>query len=438
MNDPLQITPDVESLFKKMEEICHDLAWNRFDRAEELFELTRSQKYPEQIAKLAESFGMMLVKLEAREYSMEQIMARLRETAKELELSRRQLLKENTGLKKGLMKRFSSRRIIGKNPEIRKILDQVNRIADTSVNVLISGETGTGKELIAKALHYNSFRKTAPCITVNCSAIPETLFESELFGIEKGVATGVNKRIGLVEKADGGTLFLDEIPDMPLSCQAKILRLLEEREVTRVGGSEPIQVDIRVVAATNKDLRTEAEAGRFRKDLFFRLNVVALDLPPLRRRKEDIPLLLKRFLQVHCQNMNTPLMEISRDAMQAFVNYDWPGNIREMENEIERLVALSYSPLIRLTDISAEIRQTVEHHEPDSIPSITEAEEHADPFTPARHLPPSPKPDIPDKIQLERTIIQRALQTTGNNKTQAAKLLGMSREGLRKKIKRLF
>ncbi|MFP4326231.1 MAG: sigma 54-interacting transcriptional regulator, partial [Desulfonatronovibrio sp.] len=280
--------------------------------------------------------------------------------------------------------------------------------------------------------------KTAPCITVNCSAIPETLFESELFGIEKGVATGVNKRIGLVEKADGGTLFLDEIPDMPLSCQAKILRLLEEREVTRVGGSEPIQVDIRVVAATNKDLRTEAEAGRFRKDLFFRLNVVALDLPPLRRRKEDIPLLLKRFLQVHCQNMNTPLMEISRDAMQAFVNYDWPGNIREMENEIERLVALSYSPLIRLTDISAEIRQTVEHHEPDSIPSITEAEEHADPFTPARHLPPSPKPDIPDKIQLERTIIQRALQTTGNNKTQAAKLLGMSREGLRKKIKRLF
>ncbi|MFP4108738.1 MAG: sigma-54 interaction domain-containing protein, partial [Desulfonatronovibrio sp.] len=378
MNDPLQITPDVESLFKKMEEICHDLAWNRFDRAEELFELTRSQKYPEQIAKLAESFGMMLVKLEAREYSMEQIMARLRETAKELELSRRQLLKENTGLKKGLMKRFSSRRIIGKNPEIRNILDQVNRIADTSVNVLISGETGTGKELIAKALHYNSFRKTAPCITVNCSAIPETLFESELFGIEKGVATGVNKRIGLVEKADGGTLFLDEIPDMPLSCQAKILRLLEEREVTRVGGSEPIQVDIRVVAATNKDLRTEAEAGRFRKDLFFRLNVVALDLPPLRRRKEDIPLLLKRFLQVHCQNMNTPLMEISRDAMQAFVNYDWPGNIREMENEIERLVALSYSPLIRLTDISAEIRQAFEHQEPGRISSATEADAHAD------------------------------------------------------------
>lgn len=438
MNNPLHITPDVESLFNKMEEICHDLAWNRFDRSGELFELTRSQRYPEQISKFAESFGMMLVKLEAREYSMEQIMARLRETAKKLEISRRQLLKENTGLKKGLMKRFSSRRIIGKSPEIRKILAQVNRIADTSVNVLISGETGTGKELIAKALHFNSFRKTSPCITVNCSAIPETLFESELFGIEKGVATGVNKRIGLVEKADGGTLFLDEILDMPMSCQAKILRLLEEREVTRVGGSKPIQVDIRVVAATNKDLRSEAEAGRFRKDLFFRLNVVALTLPPLRRRKEDIPLLLKRFLQVHCQNINTPLMEISRDAMQTFKNYDWPGNIREMENEIERLVALSYSPLIRIDDISREILEAVEHEDPGSIPSITEADEHAGPFTPAEDLPRCPKPGIPDKIQLERTIIERALQTTGNNKTQAAKLLGISREGLRKKIKRLF
>lgn len=438
MNNSFEITPDIEFLFNKMEKICHDLAWNRFDRAEELFELTRSKAYPDQITRLAESFGMMLVKLEAREYSVEQIMARLKETAKELEFSRRQLAKENADLKKGLMKRFSSKRIVGKSPEIRKILDQVKRIADASVNVLVTGETGTGKELIAKALHYNSFRKTGPYIAVNCSAIPETLFESELFGIEKGIATGVNKRVGLVEMADGGTLFLDEIPDMPMSCQAKILRLLEEREVTRVGGSKPIPVDIRVVAATNKNLQLETEAGRFRSDLFFRLNVVSLFLPPLRKRKEDIPLLLKRFMQVHCQNMNTPVMEISKEAMQAFMEHNWPGNIRELENEVERLVALSYSSLVRLTDISPGIQGIALNA--DLTPSISPPSEQDQPGDTAyaEHQPPSHKPEVPGIVDSEKKLVEKALQATGNNKTQAAKLLGISREGLRKKIKRLF
>ena len=435
MKKTITVTPEIEQLFTKMEDICHDLAWNRFDRSPELFELTRTNKYPEHIAKLAESFGIMLVKVEAREYKAEQIMAELKRTARELEISRRQLIRENAGLKEGLRERFSSKRIIGNSPQMRKILDQVERIADTSVNVLITGETGTGKELIAKALHYNSFRNTGPFVAINCSAVPEALFESELFGIEKGIATGVNKRKGLVELADGGTLFLDEIGDMPMPCQAKILRIIEAKEVTRVGGSKPVAVNIRVVAASNKNLKYEVEVEKFRSDLFFRLNVVPLCLPSLRERKQDIPLLLKRFLQVHCQNMNCPLMSISNEAMQAFMSYDWPGNVRELENEVERLVALSYSKMIKLRDLS---------------PSIRVAAEHESDLNQLRNMPEPPAPKttaaVADKsskksnsnIQSDKEQIENTLKATGGNKTKTARILGMSREGLRKKIIRLF
>ncbi len=434
MKNAIKITSEIEQLFAKMEEICHDLAWNRFDRSPELFELTRTSKYPAQIAKLAESFGIMLVKVEAREYKTEQIMAELKRTARELEISRRQLIRENAGLKKGLRERFSSKRIIGKSPQMRKILDQVERIADTSVNVLITGETGTGKELIAKALHYNSIRNTGPFIAINCSAVPEALFESELFGIEKGVATGVNKRKGLVELAHRGTLFLDEIGDMPMPCQAKILRIIEEREVTRVGGSKPVEVDIRVVAASNKNLRYEAEVEKFRRDLFFRLNVVPLCLPPLRERKQDIPLLLKRFVQVHCQNMNYPLMTISSEAMQALISYDWPGNVRELENEVERLVALSCSQQIKLIDLSPPVREAAEHE-----PEMNELQEMAGPPESSTvAVADEPVKQRSSKKQSDKEQIEQTLKATGGNKTQAARILGISREGLRKKIIRLF
>ncbi|MFN2343524.1 MAG: sigma-54 interaction domain-containing protein [Desulfonatronovibrio sp.] len=431
------LTPEVNQLLKKMELVCHELAWNRFGQADELFELTKQKIYPESISRLAESFGMMLVKVEAREYCMEEMLKELQETSKELEISRKQLLRENAGLKKGLRDRFSAKRIIGQNPEMRKILDQVERVADTSVNVLITGETGTGKELIAKALHYNSLRGPGPFIAINCSAVPESLFESELFGIEKGVATGVAMRKGLLEQAQGGTLFLDEIGDMPLSCQAKILRALEEREITRVGGKKSIPVDIRVVAATNKDLKAESKAGSFRSDLLFRLDVISLYLPPLNKRPEDIPLLVKKFMESHCQSMNRASMKISSEAMNVLLRYSWPGNVRELENEVERLVALSYSTTIRLKDLSENIQASSKTGRK-SASIYGNAKHKGIEVGQAKVSPAKTETQVQSLAESERRLVDEALEVSQGNKTQAARLLGISREGLRKKIKRLF
>ncbi|WP_045212149.1 sigma-54 interaction domain-containing protein [Desulfonatronovibrio magnus] len=423
------LTPEVDQLLKKMDRICHDLAWNRFEPADELFEMTRQKIYPESIAKLAESFGMMLVKVEAREYRMEEML-------KELQQAKKQLLKENAGLKMGLRDRFSSKSIIAQNPEMRKVLDQVERVADTSANVLITGETGTGKELIAKALHYNSFRGPGPFVAVNCSAVPENLFESELFGIEKGVATGVAMRKGLLEQAQGGTVFLDEIGEMPFSCQAKILRAIEEREIVRVGGKKSIPVEIRIVAATNRELKTESASGTFRSDLFFRLNVISLNLPPLRERMEDIPLLVKKFIDMHCKNMSRTPMKISAEAMNVLLNYSWPGNVRELENEVERLVALSYSTTIRLEDLSEGIRcSDPSGLEPFSRDDYSFENKTAEQTNTAASEPAAL---VQSLVESEKHLVEKALKFSRGNKTQAARLLGISREGLRKKMKRLF
>lgn len=427
------LTPQAGQLLKKMEQVCHDLAWNKYDRVGELFELTKQKDYPEQISRLAESFGMMLVKVEAREYHMEEVLVELRRANKELEESRKKLRNENAGLKKGLMDRYSSKRIVAQSPVMRDILNRIERIADTPVNVLITGETGTGKELVAKALHYNSFRKSSPFVAMNCSAVPETLFESELFGIEKGVATGVSKRKGLMEQADGGTLLLDEVADMSMASQAKILRVLEERELVRVGGAKSICVDIRVLAAANQDLKSLVESGDFRKDLYYRLNVVSIHIPPLRERPEDIPLLLKKFLAVHCRSMGRPVMKVRPEAMDALMSYSWPGNVRELENEVERLVALSYSSEIKPEDLSpwisghesgAEVEQSV--FDPNQPMDIDKAEADLG------------LNGFSSLSEHEKKLIQRALEATDGNKTQAAKMLGISREGLRKKMKRLF
>lgn len=434
MKENYLLIPEVGQLLSKMEQVCHDLAWNKYDRVGELFELTKQNEYPEQIARLAESFGLMLVKVEAREYHMEEVLVQLKKANRELEESRKKLCNENVELKKGLMDRYSSQRIVAQSPAMREILSRVERVADTPVNVLITGETGTGKELIAKALHYNSFRKTAPFVAMNCSAIPETLFESELFGIEKGVATGVTKRKGLMEQADGGSLLLDEVADMSIASQAKILRVLEERELVRVGGSKSISVDIRILAAANLDLQALVEAGDFRKDLFYRLNVVTVNIPPLRERSEDIPLLIKRFLAIHCRSMGRPLMKVSPKAMDALMGYSWPGNVRELENEVERLVALAYSAEIRVEDLSPKIYghegpadKYIEggsaQNEPDVVRGV-EAGLGLEGFS--------------SLAEIEKMFIKRALDDSNNNKTQAAKVLGISREGLRKKINRLF
>lgn len=437
MKQKVILTPEAERLMKTLEQICHDLAFARFDRAGELFELTREQAYPKSIANLAESFGMMLIRLEAREYQMDRIMQDLKRTSEALEISRRQLLQENKVLKRGLAERFSTSRIVGQSNAIRQILDQVKRIADTTVNVLITGETGTGKELIAKALHYNSLRRNGPFVVINCSAVPESLFESELFGIEKGVATGVAMRQGLMEQAHGGTLFLDEIGDMPLTVQPKILRILETRELTRVGGSKIIPVDLRVVAATHKDLQAEIDAGRFRRDLYFRINVVALPLPSLRERREDLPLLVKRFLEIHCRAMNRPPLTLSADIMAAFENYAWPGNIRELENEIERLVALTCTPLADSEDLSHALRAAVPSNQLlRMVPESAGGDFAVDGNHPAA-TPSGPESTSLDLGDVESRAIQKAIELTRGNKSRAARLLGISREGLRKKIQKL-
>jgi transcriptional regulator with PAS, ATPase and Fis domain len=320
------------------------------------------------------------------------------------------LARENINLSYNLRQKFSPSRILGASRQIRDILDKIEKIADIPINVLITGETGTGKELIAKAIHYNSSRFNKPFVTVNCTAVPDTIFESEIFGIEKGVATGVDKRIGRIEQAKGGTLFLDEIGDMPMSCQPKILRVIESQQLERLGGRESIALNVRVIAATNKDLKKEVQKGNFREDLFYRINVMHFNIPPLRERKEDIPLLANYFLNAYTRKFCRPQMQFSPDVMELFMQYYWPGNIRELENEIERTVALCTGDVITMCDISDTIKK---QHETDSLQTGMLSIEES-----------------------EKVLIRKALDEAGGNRTDAAKFLGISREGLRKKMKR--
>jgi len=239
--------------------------------------------------------------------------------------------------------------IVGSSPALRAVLDQVRMVAPTGSTVLIGGETGTGKELIARAIHQHSARRHRPFVNMNCAAIPAELLESELFGHEKGAFTGaVAQRIGRFEQAHGGTLFLDEIGEMPLHLQTKLLRVLQEQEFERVGGNRTIQVDVRIVAATNQDLKKMVLENRFRADLYYRLAVFLLNVPPLRERREDIPLLASYFVQKHASRMGRKIEKIPMDALEALSNYDWPGNIRELQNVIERSVVLSMGPELEI------------------------------------------------------------------------------------------
>jgi transcriptional regulator with GAF, ATPase, and Fis domain len=328
----------------------------------------------------------------------------------ELQSAREMLARENINLSHNLRQKFAPARILGASRKIMAVLDKVEKIADIPVNVLITGETGTGKELIAKAIHYNSSRSNKPFVTVNCSAIPESIFESEMFGIERGVATGVDKRMGKIECANGGTLFLDEIGDMPLLCQPKILRIIESQRLERLGGRESIALNIRIIAATNRDLKKEVEKGNFREDLFYRINVVNLHLPPLRDRKEDIPLLLNYFLEQCARKFCKPVAQFSPDVIELLMQHHWPGNVRELENEVERAVALAVSDTITLQDVSEDIRNLSQRC--------------------------AIKPHGLTIMESEKMLIQQAINNAKGNKSEAARLLGLSREGLRKKLKR--
>lgn len=399
----------VNQLFDRLIAVAEDVSMERLGRSEEIFELTKSEKYPPTIARFAEAFGMMLVKVEAREYRLEQIIEELRRSETELRAARERLTRENLTLKKNLRRAFPFSSILGTSRAIRDLLAKAEKIADSHLSVIITGETGTGKELFAKAIHYNSPRTTKPFVAVNCSAIPESIFESEMFGIEKGVATGVEARIGKIELAQGGTLFLDEVGEMPLNLQVKMLRVLEERSLERVGSRTPIPVDLRIIAATNRDLKNEIAKGTFREDLFYRLNGVGLHIPPLRERKDDIELISRHLLEKWARSCGRPPMRFAGDVVERLRRYPWPGNVRELENEVERAVALSYTDTVTIADLSEAVQHYKESERSDDSPLKSG----------------------------ERVLIERVLSETGGNKTVAASRLGMSREGLRKKLKRM-
>jgi two-component system response regulator PilR (NtrC family) len=271
-------------------------------------------------------------------------------------ISKKRLEQENVYLKKSIERQMQFENIIGPSPKMQNIFDLIHKISTTSSTILISGESGTGKELVAKATHYNSLRKDQAFVTINCSAIPENLLESELFGHVKGAFTGaVQNKKGLFEVADRGTLMLDEIGEMDQGMQVKLLRALQEKRIRRVGGTEEIPIDVRVIASTNRDLQKSVSEGRFREDLFYRINVIPIHIPPLRERKEDIHPLAEFFVRKYAAEMNRAIKRISPEAMKLLENYDWPGNVRELENAIERAIALEPSDLITVESLPEKI-----------------------------------------------------------------------------------
>jgi len=330
------------------------------------------------------------------------------------------LFRELERLKEEVGRKYGVEHVIGRSKQIIDVFKAVSMVAAKKSTVLITGESGTGKELIARAIHYNSDRRSKPFVVVNCAALPDTLIESELFGYEKGAFTNASqKKVGRFELAHGGTLFLDEIGELNLGTQAKFLRAIEQETFTRLGGTDEIKVDVRVIAASNRDLETMAKAGEFRPDLFYRLNVVSLYLPPLRERPEDVPLLLDHFLRLKAQEHSMAPKSLSPEVVDFFTSYYWPGNIRELENLIERLTILTPHETIMLRDLPAGMRST------DQTATLKE-----DVLSGSR-----PLSEAVDEF--ERELIVKALQRTGFNQTKAASLLGTSRRILKYRIEKL-
>ncbi|RYD30027.1 MAG: sigma-54-dependent Fis family transcriptional regulator [Verrucomicrobiaceae bacterium] len=353
-------------------------------------------------------------------------------------LRSRSLEQENTSLKRQVEERFSLDRILGKSPSMRRVFETITQVAPTRATVLIEGESGTGKELVAHAVHNLSGRPKAKLVIVHCAALSPQLLESELFGHEKGSFTGaMERRIGRFEQASGGTLFLDELGEIDQSTQVKLLRALGERTIERVGGNNPIKVDVRVVAATNKDLASMVSEGKFREDLYFRLNVVNIRMPPLRERKEDIPVLAQAFLTELAKENHKPVREITGEALQALMAYNWPGNVRELRTAIEHGVVMGSGAKLMLRHLPATLRGEIEAPRMPRPAATSRATTPAQgsAFTPSRGEIPLP-PDLSIE-HMEIRLIGEALQRTRQNRSEAAKLLGISRRTLQRKLKEL-
>ena len=330
---------------------------------------------------------------------------------------RERLRKENEFLRKEVKKEYSFENIISKNEKMQKIFEIIQKVAHYKSTILITGESGTGKELVARALHYHSDRSQKPFVPVNCGAIPENLLESELFGHFKGAFTdAIRTKKGLFEEADTGTLFLDEIGELPAQLQVKLLRVLQEGEIRRVGDSKPIQVDVRIIAATVKDLTKEVNEGRFREDLYYRLNVLPVHIPPLRERKEDVPLLVNHFLAKNNQNLNKNVKGIDHKALEALMNYPWYGNVRELENTIERAMVLTDKDSIEPENLPMEVQNFQNRVE------IAPLDEEECSIKKAAKV-------------MEMNLIKKALKRTRGNHTHAARLLEISHRALLYKIK---
>jgi DNA-binding NtrC family response regulator len=325
------------------------------------------------------------------------------------------LLRENTKYREELKSKDEWSPLVGSSPAMLEVYKLVARVSESKSTVLLQGESGTGKELIARAIHGNSPRRDKPFVPVNCGALPDTLLESEMFGYEKGAFTGaVGTKTGLFESADGGTLFLDEVGELGQALQVKLLRVMQDHEVRRVGGTHSIKVDVRIIAATNRDLEQLVKEGKFRDDLFYRLNVVRITLPPLVERQEDIPMLAHHFLQKCAAGTTTAVRGFHPDTLDQLKRYRWPGNVRELENAIERAVSLSHGPLLTADDLPAAILQAPAHSDTKATVAVAESAEHA-------YL---------TLEEVEKRHLVRVLKETKGNKVKAAKILGIDRRTL--------
>jgi len=343
-------------------------------------------------------------------FSMDHLMAVI-----EKALEMRALRDENRKLREELGRLYEFDNIIGRSAAMQEIFATIERVAPTNATVLLAGESGTGKDLIARAIHYHSPRRDRPFVKINCAALPENLMESELFGYEKGAFTGAaSSKPGKFEQADTGTVFLDEIGDVPQATQVKLLRVLQEREFERLGSNKTRHIDVRILAATNADLRAALENGEFREDLYYRLNVVPISMPPLRDRVEDIPALAEHFIKKHAGEMNSPVKSISEDAMAVLMEYRWPGNVRELENVIERSLVLCPGEQLRADDIRLDTStRSVTGTRDSFLPEGMTLQEH------------------------EQDLIRKALEKAKGNKSQAARLLGLTRNALRYRLSQM-
>ena len=396
--------------------VLTDLRMKGIQGIELLAEIKRS--FPDTNVILMTAFGSVETALEAMKQGASDYLMKPVKNDDLLRVTERSfrealLRSEINRLRREVNKEYSFNQILGKSKPMREIFDLIRRVADSPTNILITGESGTGKELVAKALHYNSERKDAAFVAVNCAAIPEQLLESELFGHMRGAFTDakVDKR-GLFEEAAKGTLFLDEISELPLMLQAKLLRAIQEKEIRRLGANRPIAVDTRLIAATNLNLSEEVKAKRFREDLYYRLNVIEMRLPPLRERREDIPLLVDAFLKKFGQARGKDVKGVSETTLALLIDYAWPGNVRELENVIERAVTLSRGDKILPDDLPATIQGSRGDRR-----VLDEAAEKMHPLH-----------------EIEKEYIKKILEKMGGNKYQAAQVLGIDRKTLYRKL----